>query len=407
MTNPVAGAGDQLRPLIKLERLTKRFPGQRENAVDNLDLEIPDGEIVILVGPSGSGKTTTLRMINRLIEPTSGRIFLEGEDVTRTNADKLRRRMGYVIQQIGLFPHMTIADNIGTVPRMLGWKGKRIRSRVNELIEMVGMDPDVYAKRYPKELSGGQRQRIGVARAMAADPPVILMDEPFSAIDPITRARLQNEFLQLQTVIRKTIVFVTHDIDEAIKMGDRIAILDEHSHIAQYDTPATILSAPANAFVEDFIGAGASLKRLNLTHVADVELVDWPTASLSADRELVRDTLLRSDKGSVLLLDAARRPQRWVTVVDLEHQDTPVADAGFPAPVMQSTATLYDALNEMLNSLHGATAVVDAEGAYCGVIDIETVAAAIRAMRQEARRTFRGEGAEEHADEPALQGARE
>jgi len=401
----VSTADDQLQPLIKLEGLTKRFPGQRENAVDKLDLEIPNGEIVILVGPSGSGKTTTLRMINRLIEPSSGRIFLEGEDVTRVNADKLRRRMGYVIQQIGLFPHMTIADNIGTVPRMLGWNGKRIRSRVNELIEMVGMDPDVYAKRYPKELSGGQRQRIGVARAMAADPPVILMDEPFSAIDPITRARLQNEFLQLQMTIRKTIVFVTHDIDEAIKMGDRIAILDDQSHIAQYDTPATILSAPANAFVEDFIGAGASLKRLNLTHVADVELVKWPTASLSADRELVRDTLLQSDKGSVLLLDPARRPERWVTIVDLEHRDTPIAEAGVPAPFMQSTATLYDALNEMLNSLHGAAAVVDADGAYCGVIDIETVASAIRAMRQEARRTFRGEVAEEQPDEPALQGA--
>ncbi len=407
MTNTAAAAGDSLQPLIKLEGLTKRFPGQRDNAVDKLDLEIPDGEIVILVGPSGSGKTTTLRMINRLIEPTSGRIFLEGEDVTRVNADKLRRRMGYVIQQIGLFPHMTIADNIGTVPRMLGWNGRRIRSRVDELIEMVGMDPDVYAKRYPRELSGGQRQRIGVARAMAADPPVILMDEPFSAIDPITRARLQNEFLQLQTTIRKTIVFVTHDIDEAIKMGDRIAILDDRSHIAQYDTPATILSAPANAFVEDFIGAGASLKRLNLTHVADVELVDWPTARVSAERELVRDALLRSDKGSVLLLDDARRPERWVTIVDLEHRDTPVADAGVPAPVMQSTATLYDALNEMLNSLHGATAVVDGDGAYLGVIDIETVAAAIRAMRQEARRTFRGEAGDELTDEPAFQGARD
>ena len=377
--------------LIRLENLTKRFPGSKQNAIDELSLEIPAGEIVILVGPSGSGKTTTLRMINRLIEPTSGRIFLEGEDVTRVNRDKLRRRMGYVIQQTGLFPHMTIADNIATVPRMLGWSRQRIRTRVNELIEMVGMNPEVYAKRYPKELSGGQSQRVGVARAMAADPPVILMDEPFSAIDPITRARLQNEFLQLQTRIRKTIVFVTHDIDEAIKMGDRIAILDEHSHIAQYDTPRTILAAPANAFVEAFIGAGSSLKRLNLTHVADVELVKWPTASLSADRELVRDTLLQSDKGSVLLLDAARRPERWVTIVDLEHRDTPIAGAGAPAPVMQSTATLYDALNEMLNSLHGATAVVDANGAYCGVIDIETVASAIRAMRQEARRTFRGE----------------
>ena len=389
------------RPLIRLENLSKRFPGQRENAVDDLNLDIPEGEIVILVGPSGSGKTTTLRMINRLIEPTSGRIFLEGDDVTRVNGDKLRRRMGYVIQQIGLFPHMTIEANIATVPRMLGWDAKRIRERVRELVELVGMDPNIYAKRYPKELSGGQRQRVGVARALAADPPVLLMDEPFSAIDPITRARLQNEFLQLQTKIRKTIVFVTHDIDEAIKMGDRIAILDEKSHIAQYDTPATILAAPASAFVEDFIGAGASLKRLNLTHVSNVELVDFPTAPLSADRASVRDALLRSDKGSVLLLDDERRPQRWVNAMDLEHVETPLAEAGLAAPVMQQTATLYDALNEMLNSLQGATAVVDENGAYCGVIEIETVAAAIRKMREEARRVYRG-GESAASQEPAF-----
>jgi osmoprotectant transport system ATP-binding protein len=380
------------KAMIELRNLTKRFPGQKQNAVDELTLEIPEGEIVILVGPSGSGKTTTLRMINRLIEPTSGRIFLEGDDVTRVNADRLRRRIGYVIQQIGLFPHMTIADNIATVPRMLRWNRKRISERVDELLNMVGMDAAIYAKRFPKELSGGQRQRVGVARAMAADPPVILMDEPFSAIDPITRGRLQNEFLQLQTEIRKTIVFVTHDIDEAIKMGDRIAILDERSHIAQYDTPHTILTAPADRFVEDFIGAGASLKRLNLTRLADVDLVDWPVADISADRESVRERLLRSDKGSVLLLDAERRPQRWVNALDLEHVDTPVAEAGLPAtPPIEDQATLFDALNEMLNSLQGAAAVVDADGAYRGVIDIELVAAAIRSMRAEARQRYRGE----------------
>ncbi|MGI8973693.1 MAG: ABC transporter ATP-binding protein [Gaiella sp.] len=377
--------------LIRLESLTKRFPGQRENAVDNLTLEIPAGEIVILVGPSGSGKTTTLRMINRLIEPTSGRIFLEGEDVTAVNADRLRRRMGYVIQQIGLFPHVTIGDNIATVPKMLGWEKKRIRERVAELLELIGMDPEAYSGRYPKELSGGQRQRVGVARALAADPPVLLMDEPFSAIDPITRARLQNEFLQLQTKIRKTIVFVTHDIDEAIKMGDRIAILDDRSHIAQFDTPATILAAPASAFVEDFIGAGASLKRLNLARIADVELVPWPTEHVSADRDTVRAALLTSDKGSVLLLDEKRRPQRWVNMLDLEHEHDQLSELGLSAQVMQRQATLYDALNEMLNSLQGASAVVDEDGAYCGVIDIDAVAVAIRAMRQEARRTFRGE----------------
>ena len=378
--------------MIRLENLTKRFPGQHENAVDSLNLEISDGEIVILVGPSGCGKTTTLRLINRLIEPTSGRIYLEGEDVTSVNPDRLRRRMGYVIQAVGLFPHLTIADNIATVPNMLRWNRRRISDRVNELIEMVGMDPTVYAKRYPKELSGGQRQRIGVARAIAADPPVILMDEPFSAIDPINRGRLQNEFLQLQTVIRKTIVFVTHDIDEAIKMGDRIAILDQGSTIAQYDSPETILTAPASQFVEDFIGAGASLKRLNLTRVSDVELIEWPVAELSADRGAIREALLRSEKGSVLLLDGERRPQRWVNAIDLEHTGTPVPELGLAAtPAIQEGATLFDALNEMLNSLQGASAVVDSDGVYRGVIEIETIASAIRSMRADARRRYRGE----------------
>jgi len=387
--------------MIRLEHLTKRFPGQRENAVDDLSLEIHDGEIVILVGPSGCGKTTTLRLINRLIEPTSGRIYLEGEDVTSVNPDRLRRRMGYVIQAIGLFPHLTIADNIATVPKMLRWDRKRISNRVHELIEMVGMDPTVYAKRYPKELSGGQRQRIGVARAMAADPPVILMDEPFSAIDPINRGRLQNEFLQLQTTIRKTIVFVTHDIDEAIKMGDRIAILDQGSTIAQYDDPETILTAPASQFVEDFIGAGASLKRLNLTRVGDVELIEWPVAAVSTDRTAIRDALLRSEKGSVLLLDGERRPVRWVNAMDLEHTDTPVPELGLAAtPAIEEQATLFDALNEMLNSLQGAAAVVDSEGVYRGVIDIELIASVIQSMRADARRRYRGEEGDAFIEEP-------
>jgi len=400
-----AGTSNAARPngeaMISLQNLSKRFPGQKQNAVDELTMDIPEGEIVILVGPSGCGKTTTLRLINRLIEPTSGRIILEGEDVTRVNPDKLRRRMGYVIQQIGLFPHRTIEDNIATVPRLLGWKRKRITERANELLEMVGMDPSVYGKRYPKELSGGQKQRVGVARAMAADPPVILMDEPFSAIDPITRTRLQNEFLQLQTEIRKTIVFVTHDIDEAIKMGDRIAILDVGSTIAQYDAPETILAAPASGFVEDFIGAGASLKRLNLTRLSDVKLMDWPVSSLAESRDSIRESLLRSDKGSVLLLDAARRPARWVNAMDLDRTDTPLEDAGLPAdPALEQEATLYDALNEMLSTFQGASPVVDSEGVYLGVIDIDTIAVAIKSMRSEARQRYRGEEGERRAGEP-------
>ncbi len=388
--------------MIRLENLTKRFPGQRTDAVDSLTLDIPAGEIVILVGPSGCGKTTTLRLINRLIEPTSGKIFLEGEDVTSVNADRLRRRMGYVIQQVGLFPHETIAENIATVPRLLGWDRKRISRRIDELIEMVGMDPSDYRNRYPKELSGGQRQRVGVARALAADPPVILMDEPFSAIDPITRKRLQNEFLQLQAEIQKTIVFVTHDIDEAIKMGDRIAILAEGSTIAQYDDPETILTAPASRFVEDFIGSGASLKRLNLTRVADVELAHWPVAEVSSDRARLREALLRSDKGSVLLLDADRRPRQWVNAIDLERTDTPLGEAGTePLAQVDPQSTLHDALNEMLTSYHGAAIVVDGDGTYLGVIEIETVTTAIKSMRDEARRRYRGEDDDARSEEVA------
>jgi ABC-type proline/glycine betaine transport system ATPase subunit len=248
--------------MISLEKLTKRYPGQAEPAVRELDLQVPEGEIVVLVGPSGCGKTTTMKMINRIIEPSGGVIRLEGEDVTHSSPDELRRRIGYVIQQIGLFPHMTIAENVATVPKLLKWDGNKVKARVDEMLELVGMDPSVYRGRYPKELSGGQRQRIGVARALAADPPVMLMDEPFGAVDPIAREKLQNEFLRLQEDIGKTIVFVTHDIDEAIKMGDRIAVLREQSVIAQFDTPERILSDPADDFVAEFIGAGASLKRL-------------------------------------------------------------------------------------------------------------------------------------------------
>src|SRR4028118_625279 len=272
------GVANAPETMIRLENLTKVFPGQEAPAVDDLSLEIAGGGVVVFVGPSGCGKTTTMKMINRIIEPTSGRIFLQDEDVTGVNADKLRRRIGYVIQQIGLFPHMTIAENIATVPKMLGWDKKRISERVDELLETVSMDTS-YRDRYPKELSGGQRQRIGGARAMAADPPVLLMDEPFGAIDPITRDRLQDEFLRLQQEIRKTIVFVTHDIDEAIKMGDRIAILKTQSKIAQYDTPEKILTDPADEFVQNFIGSGPSIKRLSLSRVSEIETADWPVAT--------------------------------------------------------------------------------------------------------------------------------
>jgi osmoprotectant transport system ATP-binding protein len=371
--------------MIRLEELTKHFAGQV--AVDAVSMEIPQGEIVVFVGPSGCGKTTTLKMINRLIEPTSGRIFLEDEDVTRINADRLRRRIGYVIQQIGLFPHMTIASNIATVPRTLGWDKQRIAERVDELLELVGMDPGVYRDRYPKELSGGQNQRVGVARALAADPAVMLMDEPFGAVDPITRERLQNEFLRLQDEVQKTICFVTHDIDEAIKMGDRIAIFGDDHRIQQFDTPETILSHPANDFVEDFLGSGAALKRLHLRRVKEVTLTEWPTASLDEDRDSLRRKLDEaSDHSFLLLLDPQRRPIRWVSPRDLEHAKGPLVDRGLPvAAIVEPHASLHDALDEMITSNVGCAVVVDRRGAYQGVVDIDTVMTAVNTLRAELR----------------------
>ncbi len=257
--------------VIRLESVRKQYANGRV-AVEELSLDVPDGEVCVLVGPSGCGKTTILRMINRLIEPTSGTILVDGDDIMRVDAVELRRRIGYVIQQVGLFPHQTVAGNIATVPRLLGWDRNRIRARVDELLVLVGLEPADYREVYPAELSGGQRQRVGVARALAADPPIMLMDEPFGAIDPLTRAQLQDEFLRLQATIRKTIVFVTHDIDEAVKMGDRIAILEVGGRLAQYDPPERLLGAPSNDFVADFVGRDRALKRLRIVPIADARL---------------------------------------------------------------------------------------------------------------------------------------
>jgi osmoprotectant transport system ATP-binding protein len=384
-TEATAAVPDQ-HVMIRLESLTKRYPGQAEPAVDAISMDIPAGEVVVFVGPSGCGKTTTLKMINRIIEPTSGRIFLDGDDVTRANADQLRRRIGYVIQQIGLFPHMTIAQNVGLVPRLLGWGRKRVGDRVDELLELVGLEPSEYRSRYPKELSGGQRQRVGVARAMGADPPVMLMDEPFGAIDPITRDRLQNEFLRIQADMNKTVVFVTHDIDEAIKMGDRIAILAQHSKIEQYDTPETILTAPANGFVEDFIGSGAALKRLNLTRVHEVELGQWAVAPVDEDRATLRQMLAESDHGSLLLVDDQNRPQRWITARDLARDAEPVDRIGLPATAqVEPHATLRDTLDEMVTSTVGCVIVTDGRGRYQGIVDLGTVMKAVDEMRTVAQ----------------------
>jgi osmoprotectant transport system ATP-binding protein len=258
--------------MIEFRGVSKTYPGAGRPVVNDLSFEVPEGEICVLVGPSGCGKTTSMRMVNRLIEPTEGEILIAGEPNTAMSGTQLRRKIGYAIQQIGLFPHRTIAENIATVPGLLGWDKGRIRTRVDELLELVGLHPDDYRDRYPAELSGGQQQRVGVARAMAADPPIMLMDEPFGAVDPITRERLQDEFLNIQQNIKKTIVFVTHDIDEAIKMGDKIAILKQGGFLAQYDTPENILANPNSEFVASFVGNDRILKRLSLTRVGDMEL---------------------------------------------------------------------------------------------------------------------------------------
>ena len=373
-------------PMIRLEELTKSFPGQDEPAVDSLTLEVPEGEIVILVGPSGCGKTTTLEMMNRLVEPTSGRIYLEGDDVTDGNPDELRRRMGYAIQQIGLFPHRTISDNIATVPNLLGWDSDRIAERVDELLELVGLPPDRYRDRYPKEMSGGQRQRVGVARAMAADPPVMLMDEPFGATDPITRERLQNEFLRIQEEIRKTIVFVTHDIDEALKMGDRIAILATGSKIAQYDTPERILAAPANDFVEDFLGSGRILKRLDLGTVSEVDLSSrYPTARPDASHEELRAALQSANTNWLLLVDENRRPQHWISREEAEDGEGRLEELGARIDTtVNANERLSDALQSMLLADSGVAVVVDDDDRYLGTVDLATLNQSLRRMRSEA-----------------------
>ena len=276
---------------IVLDGVTKKYPGTDSAAVDNIHLDIAPGDIVMLVGPSGCGKTTTMRMINRLIEPTSGRILIDGEDVLSLNDVKLRRTIGYVIQQIGLFPHLTIESNVAMVPKLLGWDKSRTSKRVAEMLGVVGLDPDEFGHRYPRQLSGGQQQRVGVARALAADPPIMLMDEPFGAVDPITRTKLQDEFLNLQQRLKKTIVFVTHDFDEAVKMGDKIAVLDKGSRIAQYATPEEILTSPADDFVAGFVGHGAPLKRLQLERLDSLDLHPAEKAEAGIEPLPIRSTL--------------------------------------------------------------------------------------------------------------------
>jgi len=307
MAEPRADTNTGTAGEIEFRHVTKLYRGRRQAAVNDLSLAIPAGEICVLVGPSGAGKTTAMKLVNRLIDVTEGEILIDGRDVTRMDQTELRRGIGYVIQQVGLFPHMSVADNVATVPRLLGWERSRVRARVRELLELVGLDPDEDGGRYPAQLSGGQRQRVGLARALAADPPVMLMDEPFGALDPITRDRLQNEFLRLHRQIRKTVIFVTHDIDEAIKMGDKIAILREGGVLAQYASPVEILTSPADGFVAQFVGADRALKRLALSNVGDLELLDSAPDAASAPA-LTPDTSLRDALSQILTEDGRPLP---------------------------------------------------------------------------------------------------
>ncbi|MGB9011960.1 MAG: ABC transporter ATP-binding protein [Aeromicrobium sp.] len=373
-------------PKIHLDRVSKTYPGSKIPAVDELTLDVHEGEILVLVGPSGCGKSTTLRLINRMIEQSAGRILLDGEDVTEVNPDKLRRRIGYVIQQIGLFPHQTIAQNIATVPGMLGWDKDRIRTQVDSLMTTVGLDPKQYRDRFPKELSGGQAQRVGVARALGADPDIMLMDEPFGAIDPITRDRLQNEFLRVQGELHKTIVFVTHDIDEAIKMGDRIAILGEGSKIRQIDTPERILAYPVDEFVDDFIGAGSTIKGLNFLQVGSLKKIDYPTITVSEPAETGVARLDEAHQEWLVLVDEAQSPLRWIRRDDLSGPTPRTGDIGEEiGELLRTDDTLFHALELMVESASGQTVVVDAHGAYAGVVDMTHLNRAIRRAQLEAR----------------------
>ena len=363
-------------PAIRLREVTKRFPGATADAVHGLSLDVAKGSIVALLGPSGCGKTTTLRMINRMIEPTSGRIEIEGRDVTRSPVAELRRGIGYVIQQVGLFPHHTVARNIAAVPNALRWDKDRTAVRIRELADLVGLEPAML-DRYPDELSGGQQQRVGVARALAADPPVLLMDEPFGAVDPVVRARLQDELLGLQSRVHKTIVLVTHDLDEAIKLADRIALLNVGGVLEQYAAPDDLLRAPANEFVERFVGGDRSIRRLTLATVSDLPFAQGPVVDAgTASAEDARAAMAahRSDwfglTGDGVFLG-------WVPRGALESGAT-LADLPRTVPAAQvaATSTLRTAM-EIIMTSDTSVAVVDDGGKFGGVVTLERIRAAL------------------------------
>jgi len=356
--------------VITFESVSKRFP-DGTTAVDDLDLEVQEGEVTVLVGPSGCGKTTSLRMVNRMIEASSGRIVVDGQDVKQVDPPQLRRRIGYVIQQIGLFPHRTIGENIATVPELVGWQKQRTKARIDELLQLVGLPAEV-VDRYPHQLSGGQRQRVGVARALAVDPPIMLMDEPFGAVDPIVRSRLQDEFLRLQQEVQKTIVFVTHDIDEAIKMGDRIAILQQGGVLAQYATPEDLLAEPASDFVADFLGAERGLKRLALIPVSAVKAEPGPVVSPDdpGDQALAAAEAFGSDW--VVVVAADRGLLGWVDAAEASKRAR-VGDARIRPFRLQVNAddSLRAALNAMVQSHTGVAVRVSDGERYEGLLTLE------------------------------------
>ncbi len=359
--------------MIKIENVIKQFPGMEVPAVKNLNMEVKKGDVCVLVGPSGCGKTTTMKMINRIHEPTSGAIYIDGQDALQMNPIKLRLGIGYVIQEIGLFPHQTIEENVATVPNELKWPKAKIKERVDEMLTLVGLDPQIYSKRYPAALSGGQRQRVGVARAMVSDPPIMLMDEPFGAVDPITRARLQNEFLRIQERISKTIVFVTHDIDEAIKMGDSIAVMRE-GVLVQHATPEELLSAPADEFVANLVGRNRSIKRLHLIRIR--EILEGVDRIKPATEDMpvgdIKKRIEDSDIRSVIIVDRDNKLKGVIGVNDLKKKAGEVA-ADYMQSLDQSItsdATLNDALSVMLECGEGYVAVVNEDDQYQGTITL-------------------------------------
>jgi osmoprotectant transport system ATP-binding protein len=362
--------------MIRLKRVGKTYPGGTV-AVQELDLDIPRQSLVTLVGPSGCGKSTTLKMINRLIEPTTGRIEVDGEDVTDIDAVQLRRRMGYVIQQIGLFPHQTIRANVATIPRLLGWDKKRVNDRVDELLATMDLDPGSFADRYPHQLSGGQRQRVGVARALAADPDVLLMDEPFGAVDPVVRGRLQDQFLQIQATLAKTVVLVTHDIEEAVRLGDRVAVFEPGGRLAQYDTPARVLGSPADAYVAEFVGADRGLRRLAVTSIETSDLERPPVVHVDDTLAQAHSTLQAQGARWAVVVDADDALRGWISAEAAQGSGTVGDRAERMDAWVPSDASLKDALSTMLQWDAGWVAVLDG-ARFLGVLTPNTLHAALR-----------------------------